>query len=72
RVITRATRPVGKSHPRGLLTIAAAGILSFIAAFGLALVLSSLDHVSDLLRQAAPQRGLDEVQDARIDEFSAD
>lgn len=45
RVITRATRPVGKSHPRGLLTIAAAGILSFIAAFGLALVLSSLDRV---------------------------
>lgn len=63
RVITRATRPVGKSHPRGLLTLVSAGILSAVAAFGLALVLYSLNDLLRLLRQGAPGYAVPEHAD---------
>ncbi len=72
RVITRATRPVGKSHPRRLLTLVAAGILSFIVAFGLALVVFSLDDVSRLLRQPGPDRAIEDDQIERTEEVPAE
>lgn len=73
RVITRATRPVGKSYPRGLPTLAIAAVLSTITAFGLALVLLSLDDLLGLPKKRAPGRtiGQAEVQPARIEETSA-
>jgi len=59
RVITPATRPLAKSHPRTVLTLALAGLAGIMIGVGIAVVRHSLDRSVRLSQQIRDELGLE-------------
>ncbi len=59
RVITEATKPLNKSHPRSKFIVALAGLVGGIAGFGVAIVRHGLDRSVRWPSQIRDEAGLD-------------
>jgi capsular exopolysaccharide synthesis family protein len=59
RVITPATRPLAKSHPRTTLVLALSGLLGVMIGFGTAIIRHSLDRSLRSPRQIRDELGLE-------------
>jgi capsular exopolysaccharide synthesis family protein len=59
RIITPATRPLAKSHPRTILVLALGGLSGVMIGFGIAMIRHSLDRSVRSSRQIRDQLGLE-------------
>jgi capsular exopolysaccharide synthesis family protein len=59
RIITRATRPLAKSHPRTLLLLALAGLVGVMTGLGISIARHCLDRSVRFLRQIRDELGLE-------------
>jgi capsular exopolysaccharide synthesis family protein len=59
RIITPATRPLAKSHPRTFLALALGGLAGVMIGFGIAIIRHSLDRSVRFSRQIRDELGLE-------------